>query len=351
MSIYLNEDPDGVELSTTQLYNVLHHPYKLRRFPTWGDTRRYFTMKDGKLWVGIGATAFKSIRSPSSKYLIDWIKSNGMESDEISSELSDLGSYFHVLVGEMATAYANRQPFQVSKTKISNDLRDYMYYKGMRMSNHSKFSSIITKYCLSIYKFFMEWNVEILSVEFPVAIFDLNLATCIDLVIKCSPPDKIGNGTMSKPVDGEKIVAAINLKTRLNSEGSYRDDGIQLAVELAALQQYLPDINATHAAILVPSYTPQSGCGFKLYFYNYYGAEDIRYDVNYYRGMCDPSIEIQRWLNPDKFLDAQYEDGGELTLDFTTYNPDFGEKTRGRSKTATQSIRDFCTGFFTQNHV
>jgi len=351
MSIYLNEDPDGVELSTTQLYNRLQHPYKLRRFPTWGDTRRYFTMKDGKLWVGIGATAFKAHRCPSSKYLIEWFKANGEESDEISSELSDLGSYFHVLVGEMATAYANRQPFQVSKTKISNDLRDYMYHKGMRMSSHSKFASIITKYCLSIYKFFMEWEAEILSIEYPVALFDLNIGTCIDLVVRCKAPDKIGNGTMSKPVDGEKIVVAINLKTRLNSQGSFREDGIQSAVELAALQEYLPEINATHAAILVPVYTPASGCSFRLIFYDYYTIKDIRYDVNYYRGMCDPSVEMQRWLTPDKFLDAQYEDGGELTLDFNSYDPTFGEKTRGKSKAVTQSIRDFCTGFFTENHV
>jgi len=348
---YLHEDADGQDLAATQLFNVLPHPYKIRRFPIWGG-RKYFAYKDGNIWIGTGATSIKDFRVPPSRYLLDYYKEWGEEADENSATLADIGTFMHYLFGEILTAYANKQAYVISKTKIGNDLRDYMMHNGLKMSAHQKFTTVLTHYCAAIYHWLNEWGVEVESIEFPIAWFDANIGTCSDGIIKCWPPDKIGNGTMSKPiVGGEKVRVCTNLKTRIKSQASYEDDGYQVGAEVAAYNEYLPSHPADHGAILVPCFTSQSGVSYKFVFYDFYKKEDILFDIQYWKGMVKPSIDMQKFLYPERFLDAPYEDGGELKLDFQNYDPEFQKKTRGKSKASMRSIRDWCMDFFTENHV
>jgi len=350
MSIYLEETPDGVDLGAVQLYNILPRPAVLRRFPVWGNSgRRYFTVKDGSLFIGAGSSLWKDMRCPPSRYLGEWFKVNGEESDVISADLAALGTFFHILFGEILTSYANGQNYVVSKTKIGNDLREYMVWNGMRLFDHERFTAILTRYCSSIFHWLMDFEVIVESLEYPVAYWKYKAATAIDAVVTCLPPDKIGN---AKPVpDGERIRCTVNLKTRLKSQASYPDDKYQIGLEKAAYNNYLPSHPASHCAILTPVYTSASGSSFKFTFMDGYGEDEIAWDYNYWLGLKDPDLEMDRFLRPEKYIKAGYEESGEVMLDFSAKNKDFGKKTRGKSKESVQTIEDFCLSFFTENHI
>lgn len=344
---YLHEDSDGENIGELQLFNILPKTTVIRRFPLWSG-RRYFSMKDGQVWLGIGATTWKSHRMPSSKYLLDWYKSNGQDSDEISSDLSNVGTFFHYLAGELVTAYANHQQYKISKTKIAEDLRQFMLHKGMNMFDHAKYSSILTKYLFSVAQWLVEWDFRVESVEFPVLIWELNVATAIDIVGTCLPPNKIGN---AEPTEGERVRVCVNIKTRLKAQNAYPDDAVQLGVEKAAYNAYCPTHPADYAAVLCPVYTAASGSSYKFVFMDGYTRDDMELDFAYWQKAAMPDIEMQRFLNPQKFLDAPYDEAAERILDFSSIDKSFGKKVRGKPKEGYQTIRSFCESFFTENHV
>ena len=237
---------------------ILNQPRNIFRTDGGAGDRYYYTEFGSKLIFYVSTTTFTKKVMPTSPYLIEWMKQQGVEADKVRDLAADYGTLMHICISDFLTTGYD---FNFTRELVSKYLEKLGHHKSLI----NPWTKKLNKNMASFKNFCDEYEVEPFLIEMMLASDELGIAGTIDLCCKMRSPQQVkdynkavtaygkelekfnkaiesgkdgGLEMPKKPVWPEKVKAQIDYK----SGGIHESAEVQLTINKMIFHENFPSV-------------------------------------------------------------------------------------------------------------